>query len=370
MADRGVFLSSTTPIDDENVKRSSVASVAASAGHWLRSLAAPCAARLPRMFTMRFDMRAPGGVDTTPALYEAAIGMAEWAEGRGGVMCLISEHHTSPDGYLPSPLLLASAMAARTTSMPFVIGAALMPFYDPIRLAEDMAVLDIISNGRVSYVMALGYRPEEFEMFGVGWDERGSVAEAKLTVLLQALTGEPFEHEGRRVHVTPAPAHPIQVSWGGGTKPAARRAGRHGLGFFAESNADGLLEAYEAAAREHGHEPGQAALPAPGTPTTVFVADDVDRAWEEIGPHMLHDINAYGEWNVDKTNIASLSNARTIDDLRAEQGSYRIYSVDEAVDLVKNGGVLMLQPLCGGLPPELAWKYVKVVTGEVIPATR
>jgi alkanesulfonate monooxygenase SsuD/methylene tetrahydromethanopterin reductase-like flavin-dependent oxidoreductase (luciferase family) len=322
------------------------------------------------MFTMRFDMRAPGGVATMPALYEAAIDMAAWAEDRGGVMCLISEHHGSPDGYLPSPLLLASAMAARTTRMAFIIGAALMPFYDPIRLAEDMAVLDIMSKGRVSYVMALGYRPEEFEMFGIDWDRRGDAAEAKLALLLQAITGDPFVHEARRVQITPPPLTQIQISWGGGTKPAARRAGRHGLGFFAESDADGLLEAYEAEARKHGHEPGQAALPAPGTPTTVFVADDLDEAWAEIGPHMLHDIATYGEWNVNKQNIASLSTARTVADLRDERGSYRIFTVDEAVDIVKNGGLLLLQPLCGGLPPELAWKYLKVVTDQVMPAAK
>jgi len=319
---------------------------------------------------MRFDMRAPGGVDTMPALYDAAIGMAEWSEGRGGVMCLISEHHSSPDGYIPSPLLLASAMAARTTSMAFIIGAALMPFYDPIRLAEDMAVLDIISNGRVSYVLALGYRPEEFEMFGIDWMERGAVAEQKLTLLLQALRGESFEYEGRRVHVTPAPPSAIQISWGGGTKPAARRAGRHGLNFFAEGAASGLVEAYESEARRHGHEPGQAAIPPVGSPTTVFVASDVDRAWDEIGPHMLHDINTYGEWNVDKENVASVSKARTVDEVRAEEGAYRIYSVDEAVEIVKGGDLLMLQPLCGGLPPDLAWKYVKIVTDDVMPATR
>jgi alkanesulfonate monooxygenase SsuD/methylene tetrahydromethanopterin reductase-like flavin-dependent oxidoreductase (luciferase family) len=322
------------------------------------------------MFTMRFDMRAPEGVATMPALYDAAIEMAAWAEDRGGVMCVISEHHGSPDGYLPSPLLLTAAMVARTTRMPFMIAAALMPFYDPIRLAEDMAVLDIMSKGRVSYVMALGYRREEFEMFGVDWAERGAVAEEKLALLLQAVTGEPFVHDGRRVQILPPPLAPIRIAWGGGTKPAARRAGRHGLDLFAESDGAGLLEVYEAEARKHGHEPGLAMLATPGSPTTVFVADDVDRAWAEVGPSMLHDISTYGEWNVDKTHIASLSAARTVDDLRDEHGSYRIYSVGEAVDIVKGGGLLALQPLCGGLRPELAWKYLKVVTDQVMPAAK
>src|SRR5262245_59561967 len=289
------------------------------------------------MFTMRFDMRAPGGVDTMPALYDAAIGMAEWAEPRGGVASLISEHHGSPDGYLPSPLLLASAMAARTKTMPFTIGAALMPFYDPIRLAEDIAILDVISNGRVSYVLALGYRPEEFDMFGVPWEQRGAVAEAKLGVLLQALRGEEFEYEGRKGRITPVPNRPIGISWGGGTKPAARRAGRHGLDFFAEAGSPELREAYEAEARRHGKETGAVgcALALAGSPATGLVADDVDTAWQEIGPHMLHDCSTYGAWNVDKKGTASLSNARTIDELRGEEGSYRIYGVDEAVDIVK-----------------------------------
>jgi alkanesulfonate monooxygenase SsuD/methylene tetrahydromethanopterin reductase-like flavin-dependent oxidoreductase (luciferase family) len=217
-------------------------------------------------------------------------------------------------------------------------------------------------------VLALGYRPEEFAMFGVDWDERGAVAEQKLAVLLRALSGEEFDVDGRRVHVTPVPPRPVQISWGGGTKPAARRAGRHGLGFFAEGGGPDLQGVYEREAREHGHEPGACLVPTPGMPTTVFVADDVDRAWDEIGPHMLHDITAYGSWNVDKTGVASLSNARTIDDLRAEEGSYRIYGVDEATAMVKGGGILMLQPLCGGLPPDLAWKYLRIVTDEVMQA--
>ena len=71
-------------------------------------------------------------------------------------------------------------MAARTTRINFMLAAVLLPFYDPIRLAEDINVLDIISNGRVMYTLGLGYRPEEFEMFGVSWADRGRVADEKL----------------------------------------------------------------------------------------------------------------------------------------------------------------------------------------------
>lgn len=99
------------------------------------------------MFTLRFDMRAPAQGAPAVELYAAATEMCAWAEGRGCPAAVLCEHHGSDDGYLPSPLMPASAIAARTERLalsPVVI----LPLYDPVRLAEEMAVLDIISNGR------------------------------------------------------------------------------------------------------------------------------------------------------------------------------------------------------------------------------
>jgi alkanesulfonate monooxygenase SsuD/methylene tetrahydromethanopterin reductase-like flavin-dependent oxidoreductase (luciferase family) len=321
------------------------------------------------MFIMRFDMRAPEFGGSTTDLYKAAIDMAEWAETHGGFAAVISEHHTSSDGYIPSPLLLASAMAARTTTLQISIAAALLAFYDPIRLAEDMAVLDIISNGRLSYTLGLGYRPEEFEMYGIDWKRRGAVVEGKLQLLLKAKTGEPFEHDGRRIHVTPPPITPggPLVMWGGGSIAAAKRAGRYGLGFFAQSDLAGMQEAYEESCREHGHEPGMTQLPPPDSPTTVFVADDVDKAWDEIGEYILHDVKMYGAWNPGDETTASISHAQTVDELRATSPAHKIYSTDEAAEMVRNGGMLMLMPLCGGIPPEIAWPYLEHVADVVLP---
>src|SRR3954454_7980695 len=324
------------------------------------------------MFMMRFDMRAPEFGGSTTDLYQAAIDMAAWGETHGCLAAVISEHHTSSDGYIPSPLLLASAMAARTETLHISIAAALLAFYDPIRLAEDMAVLDIISNGRLSYTLGLGYRPEELEMYGIDWKERGAVVEEKLQLLLKAKTGEPFEHEGRRIHVTPPPITPggPMVMWGGGSIAAAKRAGRYGLGFFAQSDKAGMQEAYEESSREHGFEPGMTQLPPPDAATTVFVADDVDKAWEEIGEFILHDVKMYGDWNPGDETTASISHAQTVEELRATSPAHKIYSTDEGVELARNGGILMLMPLCGVLPPELAWQYVDRVSNDVLPRAR
>ena len=321
------------------------------------------------MFLMRFDLRAPDFGASTTELYAAAIEMAAFAESRGAITTAVCEHHTMADGYLPSPLVLATAMAARTTTMPIMTTALILPLYDPIRLAEDMVVLDIISGGRVSYVLAVGYRPEEFEHHGADFRRRGRLADEQLGLLIRAKSGEPFEHEGRRIHVTPAPvtAGGPTVFWGGGSPAAARRAARFGLDFFAQGGGAELGDLYADECRAYGREPGFCMIPAIDAATTLFVADDLDAAWAELGPHLLHDVRAYAAINAGNTHTASLSTATTIDELRAESRSHRIITVAEAVDMIRAGNLLALHPLVGGLPPEIAWRYLRTVTDEVMP---
>jgi alkanesulfonate monooxygenase SsuD/methylene tetrahydromethanopterin reductase-like flavin-dependent oxidoreductase (luciferase family) len=321
------------------------------------------------MFLMRFDMRAPAFGAPTTELYAAALEMAAFAESRGAVAAAICEHHTMADGYLPSPMVLASAMAARTSSLPIMTAALVLPLYDPIRLAEDMVVLDIISGGRVSYILAVGYRPEEYEHHGVDFRRRGRIADEQLELLVRAKTGEPFEHEGRRIHVTPGPVTPggPTLMWGGGSVAAAKRAARFGLDLMGQGGGPEVEAAYRDECRALGRDPGMCMIPATDMATTLFVADDVDRAWDEIGPHLLHDVVSYAALNPGNTTTASLSTATTVDELRAEGRSHRIVTVDEAVDMVRGGDLLQLQPLVGGLHPEVAWRYLRVVTDEVMP---
>ena len=321
---------------------------------------------------MRFDMRAPETGAPAADLYRTAVEMASWAETRGALAAVLCEHHGSDDGYLPTPVVLASAMAARTSTLPISIAVVLLPLYDPVRLAEEMVVLDIISGGRVSYVAAIGYVPSEYEMYDVEFTRRGRIADEKLEVLLRAKTGEAFEHDGRRIHVTPPPLTPggPMIAWGGGSVPAARRAGRNGLGFFAQKDGDELRTAYEEASRANGHEPGMCMLPDPDSCQTMFVADDLDAAWAELGPYLMHDVRSYAKWNEGNTDTASLSFASSAEELRAEDRSHRIVTVEEAVDMVRSGTPLPLHPLIGGLPPEIAWRYLHTVADEVMPAVQ
>src|SRR6185312_10755259 len=207
-------------------------------------------------------MRAPSLGAPPAALYAAAPEMCAWAEDHGGLAAVLCEHHGSDDGYLPAPLLLASAVAARTERLALSL-ILILPFYDPVRLAEDIAVLDILSKGRASYIMALGYRPEEYEIFGLSLADRGRLADEKLGLLRRLLAGETVVQDGRRIMVTPRPhtAGGPGLMWGGGSVAAARRAGRYGLGMLANASVPGMQEAYEAACRKHGHEVGPTFFP-------------------------------------------------------------------------------------------------------------
>lgn len=321
------------------------------------------------MFLMRFDMRAPAFGADTRDLYAAALDMAAWGEANGCIAAVVSEHHASPDGYLPSPLLLAAAIAARTRSLPIQIAALLLPFYEPVRLAEDMAVLDVVSGGRVSYVIGLGYRDEEFAMFGVAKKGRGRRAEEAIALLRRAWTGEPFEHQGRRVHVTPKPLTPggPSMSLGGGTAVAARRAARCGLGFLAQASELDLEAIYREECAKAGVAPGMCMVPPAGMVTSAFVTEDVDRGWAEMGRYLLHDARTYTEWLGGGGAVVAVG-ATTVEELRAERGAYRIFSVDEAIEHVRQNGFLATQPLCGGMPPEIAWKSLRLVAERVLPA--
>ena len=313
------------------------------------------------MFTLRFDMRAPEAGAPVSDLYAAAVDMCSWAETRGAVIAVLSEHHATEDGHLPVPHILASAIAARTKQLAILLAAVPITFWDPVRLAEEISVLDIISRGRVSYAFGIGHRAEEYEHFGVQMHERGKLADESLALLLRLLTGEPIEHDGRRIHVTPARATaggPFMLI-AGGSKAAVRRAARHGLGFISQIDWPELKELYEAECRANGHEPGLIQFPVAGAPTTVFVADDVERAWDELGPYLLHDAMTAASYRHGDESVASISRADTVAGLRDAAGPYRIFTVDEAAAYIRAGKPLPLLPLCGGVPPEVAWPYLE-----------
>jgi alkanesulfonate monooxygenase SsuD/methylene tetrahydromethanopterin reductase-like flavin-dependent oxidoreductase (luciferase family) len=313
------------------------------------------------MFLMRFAMRShTQDPSARAALYRTALEMTEWAQDRGCASTIVSEHHAVDDGYLPSPVPLAAAMAARTTTMPINVSALLVALYEPVKLAEDLAVVDLLSAGRVSYVIGIGYRNDEFDMFGIDRRTRGQLVEDRVRLLRRLWTGASAEVDGRTVRVRPLPFTPggPLLAYGGGTLAAAKRAGRLGLYFMANSADISLESAYREEAARAGVRPLGCRFMDPSLPLTVFVAEDPDKAWAQIGDYLLLDAVGYAGWNSGSSS-PNVSNATTVEQLRAERGAYQILTPDEAAAQIAGGNPLALQPLVGGIPPEIAWPYLE-----------
>jgi alkanesulfonate monooxygenase SsuD/methylene tetrahydromethanopterin reductase-like flavin-dependent oxidoreductase (luciferase family) len=250
----------------------------------------------------------------------------------------------------------------------------LLPLHDPVRIAEQLVVLDLIAPGRITFVAGLGYRDAEYEMAGVDKKQRGRLLEEYVEVLRKAWTGEPFEWRGREVLVTPTPATPggPMIMIGGGSEPAARRAARLRCGFFPSLGDQALADAYDDEARKVGFEGGFCSLPK-GPSGMVLVSDDPDALWEQVGPHALYDAQIYSSWQRnEQASAIDVHDAQSWEDVRAS-GVYQILTPDECVALAEEQGdfgTVMLHPLVGGLSPDIAWSSLELFDQKVLPRLR
>ncbi|MBV8690643.1 MAG: LLM class flavin-dependent oxidoreductase [Actinobacteria bacterium] len=321
------------------------------------------------MPTIRFDLRLPDFATTTrDAQYAAALEQAAWAEQHGFATAVLSEHHGTDDGFIPSPLVMAGAIAAKTSRIHITISALLVPLHDPLRLAEDIAVVDHISRGRLAIVAGLGYRPEEFEMFGVDRTKRGRILEEHVEVMRKAWTGEPFEYRGTTVQVSPTPysqPHPL-LFIGGSTEIAARRAARLQLPMFPAIGDPALADIYNEECAKVGYQ-GWVMLPQ--GPGFVHVTEDPEKAWAQIGRHALFDAETYSAWQTPGQRSNVHVAAQTVDDVKAS-GVYRIVTPDECVKLIDDlgpMGALCFHPLMGGMDPDLGWESLELYATKVLP---
>ncbi len=319
---------------------------------------------------LRFDFRTPSfGAASAQALYQASIEMAKWADHHGFASVVVSEHHCVDDGFLPSPLVLAGALASCTESIGISVSALLAPLHEPVRLAEDVAVLDLVSGGRVTIVAGLGYRPVEYAALGKRFDRRGRLLDECLEVLFKAWSGEPFEHNGEIIQVTPKPVSPIRdvIVIGGSSPVAARRAARFGLSFNPPLHDEELNEIYLAECERLAVE--EPKISDPGEPWMLLVSEDPDRAWAESGPYLLHDARTYSGWQIPGQRSYQYSTATSVEELR-EEGKYRILSPEECINYAAAFGedaVFRHFPLGGGNPPELGWESLETFANKVLP---
>jgi alkanesulfonate monooxygenase SsuD/methylene tetrahydromethanopterin reductase-like flavin-dependent oxidoreductase (luciferase family) len=312
-----------------------------------------------------FDMRVPDFGAPPLTVYEEALKMIEYADANGIDKVDFQEHHQSEDGYCPVPFLIGTAAAARTKRIAIVLGAVILPFHDPVKVAEQIAVADLISGGRFYTVLAAGYSPTEFAAFRVSLKDRARLMDEGFDIILRALSGERFMDKDREVFVRPLPSRPPHeiVYAGGGTPASARRAARFGLSMWPMN--DTIMKDYEAECLKLGKEPGRYIRGM----TSLYITDDPERGWSELGPHLLHYMKSYAKWSESPGQSASpLHGLDTIEKIRAAD-LVKVVTPEQAIAIgrVRSVG---LQPLLGGLHPDLGWKSLHLFVEKVLPAIK
>jgi len=317
---------------------------------------------------LRYDMRAPSFGAPAPTLYSASIEQSAWADRLGFETVYLAEHHGADDGYCPSPIVQGTALAARTEHMVVHLSALIAVLHHPIRLAEDLAILDIISQGRLAITLGIGYRPHEYQLFGVDKRRRVPILEETIGILQHAWTGEPFEFRGMTIVVRPTPVQrpgpPLYI--GGSTEASAVRAARLGDGYIPAL--DGLYEIYAEERRRLGLD-----VPPPQPrhgPLFLFVSEDPERDWELVAPHVLYTTNSNAEWARERgVGATPYPPAQNVDDLKASD-TFAVVTPDDCVKLAVRLGdaaELVFQPLMGGLHPDIGWRSLELFAKSVLP---
>lgn len=258
-----------------------------------------------------FTAQLPSGSARSFALeYAETLELVRLAEQVGFESAWVSEHHGSSDGYLPSLLPMLAAFAAVTERIELGTGVVLTPLHDPLRLAEDAAVVDQLSAGRLILGLGNGSREEEFRMFGLTMNDRGLRTEETIEVLRRAWSGRRFSFEGRtlrydRVKVTPpaARAEGPPVVLGGYARRAVERAGRLADGYVTdETGPDELREnlgLIDRAARSVGRDGSELSIV---LLQNVFVTRDGDpwrdgEPWTLLRAGVAQQLGAYEAWD-------------------------------------------------------------------------
>lgn len=317
---------------------------------------------------LTYDMRAPAFGAPIENLYATALDQVQWADELGFNAVGLGEHHCSPDGYNPSPLNLAAAMGARSKQITLRTTVLLAPLYDPIKLAEDAAVTHLATGGRLELGIGGGYRPSEFESLGRKLEDRWQAIGETIHVLRQAWTGEPFEWQGRRCWVTPKPPTPPKIILGGASAAAARRAARIADGWYPPLEPK-LWEPYREECIKLGKpDPGAYCMPGP---IFLWVANDIEKAWQQVMPHVQHQLQSYSEWTIEAYGKPSGPYAKAITPETIRQSpAYQVMTPEQVLAMAEQlpeNSVLFLNPLLSGIDPQLSWEMLALFEREVHP---
>jgi len=234
-----------------------------------------------------YDFRNPpdSGV-SDQRLYQEIMAQVQWLDQIGADLVWFTEHHFIEDGYLPSWVPIAGAMAAVTEHVRFGTDICLMPFNHPIRLAEDLAVLDNLSGGRVEIGVGMGYAPHEFRGFGFPRSRRVSLMDEGIEVLQRCFSGERFSYSGKRYQFEDVVITPGYVQEGGPplwvaamSEAGAARAARYNTNFLPQGVKQRSFDPWVSELNATGRNPADYRV---GIIRSILVTDDRDTEWPAV----------------------------------------------------------------------------------------
>jgi alkanesulfonate monooxygenase SsuD/methylene tetrahydromethanopterin reductase-like flavin-dependent oxidoreductase (luciferase family) len=312
-----------------------------------------------------FDLRNPPQWRSDPAeVYGFALEMCEEADRLGCHSVWLSEHHLFDDGYLPQPLTFAAAVAARTRLLRIGTAIVIAPLHHPVELAEQAAVVDIISDGRLELGLGAGYRVPEFHLYGADTSTRYATTDDRARALRSLWSSK---------GVTPQPVQDPLPIWMGYQGPAgARRAGLLGEGLLSAEPA--LWPVYRDALAQAGHD-SRAGRMAGGL--QGWLSSDPEHDWPVVAKHLSHQMDTYRRYMVEGTD-QPVPRPVDPDRLRSRQPkgplSYFAYGTPEEIATwIRNYTsrapveTVYLWASISGMPQTMVAEHVRIVCTKLGP---
>jgi len=313
---------------------------------------------------------------------------AKWAERYGFESVLIGEHHALSE-YMPDPFIVATYLAAHTNKVRVGSYIALAALYHPVRLAEEIAMLDVFSNGRAYVALGIGYQPLDFEVFGIPIKQRVSRYEECINIIRAAIKGQRISFKGKRYKVQNFELQPkpiqenLPIYLGAWTVPGAKRATRLGDGLALApatkmSTFDMIIKAYEEEIKKQGKDP-YIILCRDG-----WVSKDKESAAKEAGKYMLSTFVYYWSgggildlpskfYKADGTPDLSKRDEITVEVMAEDRWIFG--SVDDAISFIEyckkkysiKEIVMVFQQGDGNPPQKMVLDQIKLWGEKIIP---
>ena len=314
--------------------------------------------------------------------FQEALRESIYGEELGFDSVWLEEHHSIPNHYWPSPLMALAGIATRTSSILLGTDISVLPFYHPVRAAEDIALLDIMSGGRTIFGAAIGYRPPEFELYDVSLDNRGARYVEMLKIMRALWAQDRVEFHGRFYNIVgciePRPETVPQLWLGGWGELSLKRAAQIGDAWVPgpTANLEKLLSAqeqYRAFLKESGNNPDD--YPNPLT-REVVIAETSAQAWALAEKYLM--VNYRDEYGGGwKHPLIGSQDSTPVNQLEAlGRDRFIIGNPEECIAkiqrFVETFGVdhLICRLYFPGMPHEYIMKELHLLATEVFPVFR